>query len=71
MPEKTYLATCPSCGKANRIPAHREGLQGRCGQCKSLLPALYIHPQTLDEDTFDRFVSGYPGPILAEFWAPW
>jgi thioredoxin 2 len=36
-----------------------------------MLPQLYRHPQQLTDQTFDAFVENYPGPVLAEFWAPW
>jgi thioredoxin 2 len=66
-----YIVTCPSCGSSNRIPADKEGLRGRCGACRAALPPLYSHPQPLSDISFDSFVSGYPGPVLVEFWAPW
>ena len=67
----TYTVTCGTCGTANRIPAEREGKAGRCGRCHAALPPLYFRPQPLTEATFDTFVKSYPGPVLAEFWAPW
>jgi len=66
-----YRVTCPACGKSNRIPADREGVAGRCGNCRAQLPPLYYQPQVLNEGNFDGFVRSYNGPILAEFWAPW
>jgi len=67
----SVIATCPSCGTKNRIPASREGEPGRCGACRARLPPVYLGPLTLSDSDFDTFVSGYPGPVLAEFWAPW
>ncbi len=67
----TYTMHCPACGAANRIPADKEGVRGRCGACKSLLPALYSRPLALDDAGFDSFVNSYELPVLAEFWAPW
>ncbi len=66
-----YIVTCTSCGTANRVPADKEGKKGRCGTCRAVLPPLYRHPQQLADQTFDAFVANYPGPVLAEFWAPW
>jgi thioredoxin 2 len=66
-----YTITCSSCGTANRIPASKEGMQGRCGSCQATLAPLYCHPQQLTDKNFDAFVKNYPGPVLAEFWAPW
>lgn len=66
-----YNITCPACGTTNRIPAAKEGLQGRCGNCHATLPLLYYRPLAVDERGFDSMIRTYPGPILAEFWAPW
>ena len=67
----SYLVKCPACGTANRIPAEREGVPGRCGNCRAALPALYFRPQQITDQSFDAFIAGYHGPVLAEFWAPW
>jgi len=67
----SYTVHCPACHAANRIPAEREGQAGRCGACHAPLPPRYHTPQPLDDRTFDRFLHGYGGPVLAEFWAPW
>ena len=66
-----YTVTCLECGFANRIPADKEGVKGHCGNCAATLPPLYCTPQQLGDRTFDDFVKSYPGPVLAEFWAPW
>ena len=66
-----YVVTCNFCGTANRVPAEKEGKSGRCGNCHKQLRPLYCRPQQLNERTFDAFVKGYSGPVLAEFWAPW
>jgi thioredoxin 2 len=67
----SHTVTCASCGAENRIPADKEGKKGRCGKCGAPLAPLYSQPQQLSERTFDKFVQGHPGPVLAEFWAPW
>ena len=67
----TYQVKCRSCGTLNRIPAEKEGIPGHCGNCRAVLPALYFRPQEVTEQTFERFLSSYDGPIIAEFWAPW
>jgi len=67
----TYTVTCTHCGTANRIPADKEGKVGRCGHCRAALPPMYHTPQPLGDHSFDAFISRYPGPVLAEFWAPW
>lgn len=67
----SYQIKCNSCGTINRIPAEKEGLAGRCGNCRATLPPLYHQPVTLTERTFDDFVIGYQGPVIVEFWATW
>jgi thioredoxin 2 len=71
MDKSFFLINCGSCGKANRIPAGKEGLSGRCGHCHARLLPLYYQPQPLTEKGFDDFIRAYPGLVLAEFWAPW
>lgn len=66
-----YVVTCSVCGTSNRIPADKEGLAGRCGSCHGALNAMYYRPKPLSDSTFDDFIRGYNGPVLAEFWAPW
>lgn len=70
MAPESFILSCPSCGTGNRIPVGKEGQRGRCGKCKSALPPFYCHPQQMTDRTFDAFISSYPGPVLAEFWAP-
>lgn len=67
----SYRVICAACGTTNRIPAEKEGVAGRCGQCQAVLPLLFYRPQPLTTGTFDAFVRNYPGPVLAEFWAGW
>jgi predicted Zn finger-like uncharacterized protein len=66
-----FLVTCPHCGTANRVPASREGQAGRCGNCQTTLPMLHTTPVPLTDRSFDPFLNAFPGPVLAEFWAPW
>ena len=67
----SHLVKCRSCGVSNRIPAEKEGVTGHCGSCRAQLPALYWQPQQLSYASFDRFLAGFDGPVLVEFWAPW
>lgn len=66
-----YIIRCPACDAANRVPATSEGRAGNCGSCHAALLPLYRTPVALTDRSFDDFVRQYPGPILAEFWAPW
>ena len=67
----SYIVTCSACGTGNRIPAEMEGKKGRCGSCQADLKPLYYRPQPLTDSSFNVFIANYPGPVLAEFWAPW
>lgn len=66
----SYIITCSDCGSDNRIPAEMEGKKGRCGRCRSYLPPLFYRPQVVTDTSFDGYIARYPGPVLAEFWAP-
>lgn len=67
----SYTVTCSSCGAVNRIPADKQGKSGRCGTCHAPLAPMYYQPRSLGEKSFDDFIRGFDGPVLAEFWAPW
>ncbi len=69
--KESYLVKCPSCGASNRVAAKMAGKAGRCGECHANLPVLYTEPITLGDSSFREFLHGYPGPVLAEFWASW
>jgi hypothetical protein len=66
----SYIVSCSACGTDNRIPAEMEGKKGRCGSCRADLPPLYFRPHPLTDSSFNDFITNYPGPVLAEFWAP-
>jgi thioredoxin 2 len=67
----SFFLSCPNCGTANRVPGDKEGVAGTCGSCHGALPPLYWQPRQLSQSSFDDFSASYPGPLLAEFWAPW
>jgi uncharacterized paraquat-inducible protein A len=71
MEKESYHIRCRSCGTVNRVPADSEGKAGQCGSCHAALTPLYTRPVALTDRSFDSFVAGYPGVIVAEFWAPW
>jgi thioredoxin 2 len=64
------IRACPSCGQKNRIPAKRLAETGKCGVCKSQLPAL-AEPLAVDEALFDEVVQNAAVPVLIDFWATW
>lgn len=60
---------CPSCLKANRVPAARVGDGPKCGGCGT--PLLDGKPVALDARNFDALVGRTDLPVLVDFWAPW
>lgn len=69
---ETLLIRCPSCNASNRVPRDRieQGLQPKCGRCKSALP-IQIEPLVVTDATFASAVEGCPLPVLVDAWAPW
>jgi len=64
------IRACKACGKKNRIPAEHLADEGRCGQCKSPIPAI-AEPIEVDAADFDEIVAGARVPVLIDFWAAW
>jgi thioredoxin 2 len=64
------IRTCPSCGKPNRIPARHLADIGRCGACKTPLPAM-AEPIEVGSDEFDEIIRDSKVPVLVDFWAAW
>ena len=60
---------CPSCGRWNRIDARRASDRPKCGACGT--PLELDHPVTLDDDSFDRVITGTDVPVLVDFYADW
>jgi thioredoxin 2 len=64
------IRNCPSCGKPNRIPARHLADTGKCGACKSSLPAM-AEPVQVSPEEFDEIVRDSKVPVLVDFWAAW
>lgn len=71
MPD-SLLLQCPACGTTNRVPRSKidQGLEPRCGNCKTPLPLL-TKPLAVTDATFSAEVQNSPLPVLLDFWAPW
>jgi thioredoxin 2 len=65
-----FIRNCQSCGKPNRIPASHLSDAGRCGACRSPLPAV-AEPIEVDEDEFQQVIRDSKVPVLVDFWAAW
>ena len=60
---------CHACGTTNRVPQERLRERAVCGRCRGeLLPAK---PFALDDQSFQRFVTGTELPVVVDFWAAW
>ena len=64
------IRNCPSCGKPNRIPAKHLADTGRCGACKTPLPAM-AEPVEVSPAEFDEIVRDSKVPVFVDFWASW
>jgi thioredoxin 2 len=64
------IRNCSSCGKPNRIPAKHLADLGRCGACKTALPAT-SEPIEVSPEEFDEVVRDSKVPVLVDFWAAW
>jgi thioredoxin 2 len=64
------IRNCPSCGKPNRIPAKHLADTGKCGACKTTLPAMAV-PIEVGTEEFDEIIRDSKVPILVDFWAEW
>ena len=64
------LRTCPSCGKANRIPPRHLADTGRCGACKTTLPPV-ASPLNVNASEFDEVIQSARVPVFVDFWASW
>ena len=64
------IRNCPSCGRSNRIPAKHLSDVGKCGACKSGLPAIG-EPLEVNEEEFNEIIRESRVPVLTDFWASW
>ena len=60
------VASCPSCGRKNRVPASASGTP-RCADCHAPLPWLV----DADEASFHAVAEESRLPVLVDLWAPW
>lgn len=64
------IRSCSNCGQKNRIPASHLADTGRCGACKSVLPAI-AEPIAVDAAEFNEIIQNARVPVLVDFWAAW
>ena len=67
----SIVVACSACGQKNRVPLAKAGAQGKCGQCKVVLPAP-SHPLEVEHaDELRAVLQGSKLPVLVDFWASW
>jgi thioredoxin 2 len=64
------IRNCASCGKPNRIPGKHIADTGKCGACKTPLPAM-AEPVEVGPEEFDEIVRDSKVPVMVDFWASW
>ena len=65
------IASCPSCGRQNRLPFAALARSIRCGSCRTLLPATAAPVEAPDAAAFRAAVADGALPLIVDFWAPW
>ena len=60
---------CQFCDAWNRVDAARAADRPKCGKCGK--PMLLDRPIRLDDETFERTVTGSEVPVLVDFYADW
>jgi thioredoxin 2 len=60
---------CPHCQSINRVPADRDALRAKCGNCGRML--FDGRPSPVTSSAFDRHVSRNGIPVVVDFWAEW
>jgi thioredoxin 2 len=74
MVQDSFIVKCDRCGAKNRIPKSRAKEKAVCGKCHAPLHFTVEYPErsvVVDERTFGAEILGFPGTVLALFWAPW
>lgn len=69
MTKEGRIAICPACATANRLPAEKSPLEGKCGKCGSALFAG--KPLVLTSANFDAHAGRGDIPLIVDFWASW
>ena len=65
------MVACSSCGTKNRIPADKQHLGPKCGNCKNAISlAGTAVPVELDDSSFSGFISQVKKPVMVDFFSP-
>jgi thioredoxin len=70
-PVNSIIVTCNNCGKKNRIPADKQHLGPKCGNCKTPFSlAGEAVPVELDDSTFSGLINQVSKPVMVDFFSP-
>ena len=69
--DRGVILPCPQCETGNRIAYKMIGIEGKCGACGEILPALNRPVEISSETSFNQLIAECRLPILIDFWAPW
>ena len=62
---------CTQCGTKNRIPADKQHLGPKCGNCKTAISlAESVVPVELDDSDFQGFINRVSKPVMVDFFSP-
>ena len=67
------MLRCANCGTKNRVPKERLDQGPICGKCRAPLKVADAPdvPVDVTDQTFNREVLSFSGPVLVDCWAPW
>ena len=72
MSEDTRILRCIGCGTKNRVSVKRLDQGPVCGKCKASIDiSILSRVSNVSDQTFEKEVLRYQGPILLDCWAPW
>jgi thioredoxin 2 len=67
----SLIIACQSCGKKNKIPAGKQHLLAKCGQCGSPISLSgKAVPVELDDNGFHDFIKQASLPVMVDFFSP-
>jgi thioredoxin 2 len=67
--QTTATLRCQFCLSWNRVDLARAADRPKCGKCAR--PMLLDRPIRLDDETFERTITGTAAPVLVDFHADW
>ena len=67
----SIIITCNSCGTKNKIPADKQHLGPKCGNCKNAISlAGAAVPVQLDDSSFQGLIRQASKPVMVDFFSP-